>query len=211
MIEKYGLPENLPIPVDDGSAAHLVGRALPRLTLASTAGAKVKLDQAHGARWLIFVYPTTGVPGVDMPRGWDEIPGARGCTPEACGFRDNFSGLLTAGLDAIYGLSSQGSRYQQELVSRLKLPYAMLSDPTLALRKGLALPTFEADGSTYYKRLTLVIRGKTVEHVFFPIFPPNEHASNVLAWIRAHPTPSEAAGKPSTTRNNSSQRPRKTG
>jgi peroxiredoxin/DNA-binding transcriptional MerR regulator len=202
VIDRYGLPEDLPVPIDDGSAAHLVGQTLPRLTLVSTTGGKVSLDRSHKGRWLIFVYPTTGVPGVDMPRGWDEIPGARGCTPEACGFRDNFAAILNAGLDAVYGLSSQGSEYQKELAARLQLPYAMLSDPTFALREQLTLPTFEAGGSTFYKRLTLVIRGRTIEHVFFPIFPPNEHAINVLSWIRENPSNGAGAtGKMSGTRN----------
>jgi peroxiredoxin/DNA-binding transcriptional MerR regulator len=204
MLERYGLPENLPVPADDGSAAHLVGRTLPHLLLGSTTGGTVTLDESQKGRWLIFVYPTTGVPGVDMPRGWDEIPGARGCTPEACGFRDNFDGLLSAGIDVIYGLSSQGSMYQRELVARLQLPYAMLSDPTFALQKSLPLPTFEADGSQFYKRLTMVIRGKTIEHVFFPIFPPNEHASDVVSWVREHPsTASAAASKLSSPRTRS--------
>jgi peroxiredoxin/DNA-binding transcriptional MerR regulator len=215
VIDRYGLPENLPVPVDDGSAVHLVGQTLPHLSLSSTNGGRVTLDESHKGRWLIFVYPTTGVPGVDMPRGWDEIPGARGCTPEACGFRDNFAGLLNSGLDAIYGLSSQASEYQQELVVRLQLPYAMLSDPTIALRKKLTLPTFKAGGSKFYKRLTLVIRGKTIEHVFFPIFPPNEHATNVLSWIRDNPTTAVKAARKLPTRQtrargSASQRHRKT-
>ena len=185
--ERYGLPENLPLPVDDGRAADLVGAMLPSLVLPASDGSTVKLDEVSRGRWVLFVYPTTGVPGEDMPRGWDEIPGARGCTPEACGFRDNLADLRAAGLDALFGLSVQPSRYQSELVARLKLPYAMLSDPAFALGERLGLPTFEAGGSRFYKRLTLVISGRTVEHVFYPIFPPNEHAGNVLKWLREHP------------------------
>ena len=186
VVERYGLPDNLPVPVDDGSAEHLAGRTLPALSLPASDGTVVQLDQVSDARWLIFVYPTTGIPGQDLPLGWDQIPGARGCTPEACGFRDNFADLLDAGLDAIYGLSSQQSRYQHELVERLRLPYPMLSDRTFALEKSLGLPTFEVGASTFYKRLTMVIRKTTIEHVFYPIFPPNEHARDVLAWIQDH-------------------------
>jgi peroxiredoxin/DNA-binding transcriptional MerR regulator len=185
--ERYGLPENLPLPVDDGSAAHLVGLTIPALSLPASDGSIVKLDEASAGRWVIFIYPMTGVPGEDMPRGWDEIPGARGCTPEACGFRDNISDLLGAGLDVLYGVSTQGSRYQRELVERLHLPYLMLSDPTFALGGSLALPTFEAGGSRFYTRLTLVVRGRTIEHAFFPIFPTHEHAARVLEWLRNHP------------------------
>ena len=187
MTERYGLPDNLPVPVDDGAAAHLVGATLPALTLPASDGTAVKLDDVSDGRWVLFIYPTTGVPGEDMPGGWDEIPGARGCTPEACGFRDNLSDLRAAGLDAVYGLSVQALGYQRELVERLKLPYAMLSDPPFALGESLALPTFEAGGSSFYKRLTMVLRGRTVEHVFYPIFPPNEHAGRVLEWLRDHP------------------------
>jgi peroxiredoxin/DNA-binding transcriptional MerR regulator len=188
MIERYGLPEDLPVPADDGSAAHLPGRTLPALSLLSTDGSRVTLSEVTEGRWLIFVYPTTGVPGEDLPMGWDQIPGARGCTPEACGFRDNFGELLNVGLGAIYGLSSQQSGYQHELVERLRLPYPMLSDPSFSFGKSLHLPTFRAGGSTFYKRLTMVIRHRTIEHVFFPIFPPNEHARNVLKWIRSQPS-----------------------
>lgn len=186
MTERYGLPENLPVPVDDGNAAHLVGAKLPALALPASDGSLVKLDEVSDGRWVLFIYPTTGVPGEDMPRGWDEIPGARGCTPEACGFRDNLADLRSAGVDAVYGLSVQDSRYQRELVARLKLPYAMLSDPTFALGDSLVLPTFEVGGSRFYKRLTMLIHGRAVEHVFYPIFPPNEHAANLVKWLRDH-------------------------
>jgi peroxiredoxin/DNA-binding transcriptional MerR regulator len=200
MTERYGLPENLPVPVDDGGAAHLVGLTLPALSLPASDGSVVKLDEVSAGRWVIFIYPTTGIPGEDMPRGWDEIPGARGCTPEACGFRDNIIDLLGAGMAALYGLSVQESGYQRELVERLHLPYSMLSDPTFALGKSLALPTFEAGGSRFYKRLTMIIRGHTVEHVFFPIFPPNEHARSVLEWMRKNPLvkldPAQAPSSP---------------
>jgi peroxiredoxin/DNA-binding transcriptional MerR regulator len=184
---RYGLPENLPVPVDDGSAGHLGGLRLPNLSLRSTDGRDVNLRAVSDGRWVLFVYPTTGVPGEDMPMGWDQIPGARGCTAEACGFRDSFGDLLDAGLEQVFGLSVQESRYQRELAQRLHLPYPLLSDPSLALRKALRLPTFEADGRRFYKRLTMIVHGQGIEHVFFPIFPPNEHAREVRAWLQQHP------------------------
>ena len=187
MAERYGLPENLPTPVDDGSAAHLPGLHLPALSLTASDGRAIKLDETAEGRWIIFVYPTTGVPGEDMPLGWDEIPGARGCSPEACGFRDNIDNLRQAGIQELFGLAVQESSYQQELVRRLHLPYAMLSDPARELGAALTLPTFAVGGSTYYKRLTLVMQGDTIAHVFFPIFPPNEHASRVLEWLVENP------------------------
>ncbi len=187
MAERYGLPHNLPTPVDDGRAAHLPGLRVPPLSLTASDGRVMTLDNMADGRWIIFVYPTTGVPGEDMPLGWDEIPGARGCTPEACGFRDNIGNLRQAGVQEVFELSVQESSYQQELVRRLHLPYALLSDPTRALGAALTLPTFEVAGSTYYKRLTLVLRGDTIEHVFFPIFPPHEHAARVLAWVVENP------------------------
>jgi peroxiredoxin/DNA-binding transcriptional MerR regulator len=190
---RYGLPKNLPAPVDDGSASHLGGLRLPNLSLRSTDGRDVNLRAVGDRRWVLFVYPTTGIPGEDMPIGWEQIPGARGCTAEACGFRDSFGDLLHAGLEEVYGLSVQESRYQRELAQRLHLPYPLLSDPSLALRKAVRLPIFEADGRRFYKRLTMIVHGQRIEHVFFPIFPPNEHAREVLDWLRGHPAVSAAS------------------
>jgi len=184
---RYGLPDDLPEPKDDGSVDHLTGLQLPNLVFPTTDGLSVRLPQVSDQRWVLFIYPWTGVPGVDMPRGWDEIPGARGCTPEACGFRDNFTTLLNSGVAAVFGLSSQNSNYQRELVSRLSLPYSMLSDEGHRLSAALNLPTFQVEETTLYKRLTLVISGGKIEHVFYPIFPPNEHAVRVLEWINNHP------------------------
>jgi peroxiredoxin len=181
---RYGLPENLPVPIDDGSAGHLVGLRLPNLSFRSTDSRDVNLRDIGAGRWVLFVYPTTGVPGVDMPTGWDQIPGARGCTAEACGFRDSFGDLLHNGVEHIFGLSVQESRYQRELAKRLRLPYPLLSDPNLALGKALRLPTFEVDGRRFYKRLTIIVHNQSIENVFFPIFPPNEHARTVLGWIQ---------------------------
>lgn len=179
------LPENLPRPADDGAADHLSGRALPRLTLASTTGERVSLDALGPGRTIVYLYPLTGRPDTDLPQGWDAIPGARGCTSEACDFRDHHTELRDAGATRVFGLSSQDGDYQREVVERLRLPFAMLSDTELSLVTMLGLPTFTAAGMTLYKRLTLIVRHDVVEHVFYPIFPPDEHAQQVLAWLRS--------------------------
>lgn len=186
------LPDNLPVPVDDGGSNHLLGAVLPSLLLNATRGARVDLAAVSHSRWILFVYPMTGVPGEDLPGGWDEIPGARGCTSEACGFRDNFDALRKAGANAIYGLSTQDTAYQSELVDRLHLPYAMLSDTNLLLRDALAFPSFEVNGMALYKRMTLVLNGATIEHVFYPVFPPNEHATRIVEWLEKNPANSSA-------------------
>lgn len=185
---RYGLPEGLPVPKDDGRARHLPGRRLPDLSLRTPDGDTVNLRGVSGGRWVLFVYPTTGVPGEDMPDGWDGIPGARGCTPEACAFRDLLGDLRAVGAPAVLGLSHQGSAYQAELAARLHLPYPLLSDPEFRLGAALDLPTFQAGGQPFYSRLTLVVRGDVIEHVFYPIFPPHEHAEQVRGWLAAHPT-----------------------
>jgi peroxiredoxin len=180
------LPEGLPVPVDDGAASHLPGRAMPALSLPATDGRQVALDALGGGRTVVYIYPMTGRPGVELPEGWDDIPGARGCTPESCGFRDLHAELLAAGAARVFGLSSQSSEYQREAVERLHLPFAMLSDEHLALAGALGLPTFTVAGMTLYRRLTMIISDGAVEHVFYPIFPPNQHAQEVLDWLRAH-------------------------
>jgi len=182
------LPENLPAPQDDGAARHLPGRTLPALTFPATDGNDIALDTVSTGRWVLFLYPLTGDPGLDMPRGWDQIPGARGCSQEACGFRDNLTALREHGAEQVLALSSDDARYQQNLVRRLGLPYPMLSDPKMSLAAALDLPTFRAHGWTLYKRLTLIVDGLTVEHAFYPIFPPDTHAAEVLDWLRAHPS-----------------------
>jgi peroxiredoxin/DNA-binding transcriptional MerR regulator len=193
-IETYGLPENLPIPIDDGRTNHLIGLNLPGLSFPASDGSMVNLTEVSAERWVLFIYPTTGVPGEDLPRGWDEIPGARGCTPESCGFRDNLTALYSAGIESIFGFSGQATTYQKELVERLHLPYAMLSDPDFVLGDVLGLPTFQAGNSRFYKRITLILHGTQIQHVFYPIFPPNEHALRVLEWIETHPvTPQREA------------------
>jgi peroxiredoxin len=180
------LPPDLPVPTDDGAAAHLPGMTMPHLTLPGTGGETVTLDALGGGRTVIYLYPMTGRPGVATPDGWDEIPGARGCTTEACDFRDHHRELLAAGASGVFGLSSQDTDYQREAVERLHLPFAMLADPELRLAEALDLPTFEAAGMHLYKRLTLIVRDNTIEHVFYPVFPPNEHAAQVLAWLQEH-------------------------
>lgn len=181
------LPADLPVPGDDGAAAHLPGTAVPPLTLHDTAARPVRLDALGPRRTVIYVYPLTGRPGTDLPEGWNSIPGARGCTPESCGFRDHFQDLLEAGAGRVYGLSSQDTDYQREVVERLGLPFDMLSDPALGLAAALGLPTFEAGGMRLFKRLTLVVRDGVIEHAFYPIFPPDAHAQQVLAWLRENP------------------------
>ncbi|MFC5148858.1 MerR family transcriptional regulator [Streptomyces aureoversilis] len=187
MNEYVSLPADLPVPEDDGAAGHLPGMKAPSTAFAGTAGETIRMDALGAGRTVIYVYPLTGRPGTDLPEGWDSIPGARGCTPESCGFRDHYQDLLAAGAADVFGLSSQDTGYQREVVERLHLPFQMLSDPTMELVGKLRLPTFEISGMTLYKRLTLIIRDGVVEHVFYPIFPPNEHAEQVLTWLRDNP------------------------
>lgn len=181
------VPTDLPVPVDDGAANHLPGIRLPSLRLPGTGGKLVPLDHLGTGRTILYIYPLTGRPGVDLPDGWASIPGARGCTPEACGFRDHHDELLAAGAARVFGLSSQNTDYQREVVQRLRLPYQILSDSALTLAEKISLPTFSVASLTLYKRLTLVISAQTVEHVFYPVFPPGEHAQEVLSWLRENP------------------------
>ena len=179
------LPPDLPVPEDDGAATHLPGLALPPFELAATDGSTVRLDRLEGPT-IVYAYPRTGRPGEDpLVPDWDLIPGARGCTPETCGFRDHHAELQAAGAAEVFGLSAQDSDYQREVVDRLQLPFPLLSDEDLELTKALRLPTFEAAGQTLIKRLTLVVNEGSIEHVFYPVFPPDRHAEEVLAWLRA--------------------------
>jgi peroxiredoxin len=180
------LPTDLPVPEDDGAANHLPSTPMPHIVLPSTAGGEVALDQLGGGRTVLYIYPMTGRPGVDLPDGWNEIPGARGCTPETCGFRDHYAEIRAAGGAAVYGLSSQTTAYQAELAQRLTLPFEVLSDTGRELARALDLPTFTVDGEQLYKRLTLIVSDGRIEHAFYPIFPPNEHAAQVLGWLSAH-------------------------
>jgi peroxiredoxin len=185
MTDPTQLPADLPAPQDDGAARHLPTLAMPPVALTSTTGATVQLDELGDGRTVLYLYPMTGRPGEALPDGWDEIPGARGCTPEACAFRDHHADLLAAGANAVYGLSGQSIDEQVEAVTRLHLPFPLLSDPSLQLADQLRLPTLEAGGETRYRRLTLIVTAATVEHAFYPIFPPDAHAGEVLRWLRA--------------------------
>ncbi len=179
----FPLPENLPRPVDDGAAVHLTGKRLPDLGLPSTGGRKILLAQLGQPRTVLYLYPMTGRPGISLPEGWDLIPGARGCAPESCGFRDHYAELQAVGTD-VYGLSSQSSDYQTEAAARLQLPFPLLSDESLSLADTLQVPTFSVEHKRLYKRLTMVVVDGRIEHVFYPVFPPDSHADEVLVWLR---------------------------
>ncbi|MEU9090078.1 MerR family transcriptional regulator [Streptomyces sp. NPDC048428] len=181
------LPPDLPVPEDDGAAAHLPGRAVPDIELPDTAGGTVSLHALGEGRSIVYCYPLTGRPDTDLPEGWNNIPGARGCTSEACDFRDHHDDLEAAGATHVFGLSSQSTAYQKEVVDRLRLPFPMVSDTGFRLSAVLGLPTFDFGGTPLYKRITLVIRDGRIEHVFYPVFPPNTHARQVLGWLRDNP------------------------
>jgi len=183
MSDYMQLPEDLPVPVDDGAADHLNGMTMPSVVLEASDERQVDVGALGEGLTVLYVYPMTGTPGVELPAGWDDIPGARGCTPETCGFRDHFADLQRAGADRVFGLSTQDLATQRELVERLRLPYPLLSDPEEKLGQALRLPSFEAGGATRYSRITLIIVDDTIDHVFYPIFPPNAHAIEVLAWL----------------------------
>jgi peroxiredoxin len=163
-----GLPAGLPVPVDDGAARRLPGRAMPAVTLARSDGGEVRLADLGPGRTVLYLYPMTGRPGTPLPAGWDEIPGARGCTPESCGFRDHHAELQAAGAARVFGMSS---------------------DEALAVADALDLPTFVVAGLKLYRRLTMIVTGGVIEHVFYPVFPPDQHAAEVLEWLREHPAP----------------------
>jgi peroxiredoxin len=177
------LPSDLPIPVDDGAARHLTGRRLPDITLAATTGPAVNLSKLQDLS-VLYVYPRTGVPGVDAPPGWDDIPGARGCTPQSCGFRDHFAELKALGVAQVFGLSTQDTAYQREAAQRLHLPFPLLSDAQLQLKSAIGLPTFFTSGMTLYRRMAMVLEDATIVRVFYPVFPPDKNAEEVIAWLR---------------------------
>lgn len=179
----HRLPENLPIPADDGAADHLPGAVLPSLVLSSTADVGVGLATAgdEGAL-VIYVYPQTGVPGRPLPLGWDRIPGARGCTPQSCAFRDSSNELADLGA-TVYGLSAQGLDEQRDFAVREHLSYPLLNDSEFRLAEELRLPTFEANGARYYRRLTLIAEAGRISKVFYPVFPPQDNAADVIAWL----------------------------
>ena len=179
------LPPGIPVPQDDGAARHLTGMKLPDLALPATRGGAINLPLLAG-RSVLYIYPRTGVPGVDLPPGWDDIPGARGCTPQSCGFRDHFAELKTLGVSHLFGLSTQDTDYQREAAERLHLPFAILSDAKLAFARALNLPTFSVAGMTLLKRMALVIDDGVIDKVFYPVFPPDQNAAEVVAWLRGH-------------------------
>jgi len=172
----------IPAPVDDGATKHLPGLRLPSLKLPATDGRGVDLAQLPG-RVVVYAYPRTGKPGVALLDGWDMIPGARGCTPQTCAFRDHYAELKALGVSHVFGLSTQDTAYQREAAERLHLPFAILSDENFKLTRAMKLPTFETSGLTLLKRFTLIIKGGVIEHVFYPVFPPDRNASDVMAWL----------------------------
>lgn len=178
------LPDGLLIPVDDGMAAHLEGMLLPQAVLHATNGQLINLSE-HKHRLVIYVYPLTGRPEVALPEGWDEIPGARGCTPQACDFSHHYQELQALNA-AVFGLSSQTTDYQLELKRRLHLPFDLLSDSGFLLHSTLALPVFKVDTLQLYKRLTLIAEQGIIKKVFYPVFPPNQNAAQVIDWLKNH-------------------------
>ena len=177
------LPPDSPVPIDDGACAHLRESSLPPVRLRSSSGQLIDLAALRGTV-VIYMYPRIAVPDRPVPKGWDMIPGARGCTPQACRFRD-LSGEFTALGIQLFGLSTQPSTYQRVAAERLHLPFELLSDDQLELTHGWALPTFTVDGEVLLKRLTLIIRDGTVVKVFYPVFPPTTNADEVLRWLRS--------------------------
>lgn len=175
----------LPNPADDGGARHLTGATLPDIALAATDGASVSLARLSG-RTVVFVYPMTGRPGIALPEGWDQIPGARGCTPQTCAFRDLYADLREAGASQVYGFSTQDTAYQQELAERLHLPFPLLSDSELTFLRAACLPMMTLESMTLAKRLTLIIDDGIVTHVFYPVFPPDRNAADVFSWLRSN-------------------------
>ena len=177
----------IPAPADDGAARHLVGMKIPPLALPATDGTSVVLSSLPG-RVVLFAYPRTGEPGkISLVDDWDMIPGARGCTPQTCAFRDLFKDLKDAGAQYVFGISTQDSAYQREMVERLHVPFQILSDSDLALTRALNLPSMDVAGLTLIKRMALVIDDGTISHVFYPVFPPDRNAGDVLAWLQANP------------------------
>ena len=179
------LPPDIPAPLDDGAARHLAGAKLPDLALPATSGPAVNLSTLKG-RTVVYIYPRTGVPGVDTPPGWDQIPGARGCTPQSCGFRDHFAELKALGVAHVFGLSVQDTGYQREAAERLHLPFPILSDADLNFARGLHLPLLTTSGMTLLKRMALVIDDGVIVKSFYPVFPPDRNAEEVIAWLRSH-------------------------
>jgi peroxiredoxin (alkyl hydroperoxide reductase subunit C) len=177
----------IPAPTDDGAADHLEGQTIPPISLLATDDTTVNLSALSG-RSVVFAYPRTGEPGkISLVDDWDMIPGARGCTPQTCSFRDLFAELKAAGAQHVFGLSTQSNAYQTEMASRLHLPFPVLSDEKLALTRALNLPTMEVADLVLIKRLALIIDDAHITHVFYPVFPPDRNAGDVLEWLKNHP------------------------
>lgn len=179
------LPPNLPRPEDDGACDHLRGRLLPSVALQSTTGRWIDVSGVETSWVVVYIYPRTGLPGVEVPTGWDAIPGARGCTPQSCSYRDNHAALLDLDV-SVFGLSTQTTEAQTEFAEREHIPFPLLSDRGYEFGSRLELPTFEVDANKLYKRLTLIARGGRIEHVRYPVFPPDEDATETLRWLRSH-------------------------
>ena len=175
------IPNDLPVPVDDGACDHLTGLNLPEIELSCTDGSSINIGAQTGNS-VIYIYPMTGKPNVALPEGWDSIPGARGCTPQSCRFRDLHDDLEIH--TTVYGLSSQDTNYQQEAKSRLHLQFELLSDPGFLLKQKLSLPTFIVEGTERYKRITLIIKDNVIKKIFYPVFPPDHNATEVLSWYK---------------------------
>ena len=182
-VNPYVLPDDLPVPVDDGAADHLEGAEMPAISLPTTSGDALDLREAARGTLVLYVYPRTGRPGEPLPEGWDDIPGARGCTPQSCAFRDHFGELRALSADVL-GMSAQPLSDQTEFAERVELPYPILSDLELALAAALALPTFEVAGMRLYRRLTVVARAGRIVKAFYPVFPPDRNATDVAAWLQ---------------------------
>jgi peroxiredoxin len=176
------LPRNLPIPLDDGACNHLIEASLPSMALHSTQGRQIDLSVIPGYI-VLYCYPMTGQPGVPLPNGWEQIPGARGCTPQSCTFRDRHRELSEIGAQ-VFGLSTQSTEYQLEVVNRLHLPFELLSDRDLDFTKALKLPMFEIDKKQLIKRVTLIANAGKIVKVFYPVFPPDENANEVIDWLK---------------------------
>jgi peroxiredoxin len=179
------LPPDLPEPEADGACDHLIDRPLHSLALPATTGGSLDLATSPG-RWVVYCFPRAGQPGVPLPDGWDDIPGARGCTPQSMAFRDQYDDVRALHADVV-GVSTQTTDVQSEIAARLGLPFPLLSDAGLRFAKSLDLPTFEVDGTTMIKRLTMIVTEGVIDHVFYPVFPPDEAAEEVIVWLLAHP------------------------
>jgi len=180
----FPLPPNLPVPIDDGACAHLTGSLLPSIALTSTSNTLVDPSIMEGLV-IIFCYPRTGTPGEIIPEEWDMIPGARGCTPQACAFRDTFVELRALGVNHVFGLSTQDTAFQTEVKDRLHLPYDILSDKELRFVKALKLPTFDWKGDSLVKRLAIAAVDGKIVRVWYPVFPSDRNAHDVIEWLRA--------------------------